>query len=96
MEKSGVAPPAQLVPQQMLSTECNSMPFGATPVCPCSTSKKPTPVTVTVSFAVWKEVLTAYLASNALRELVTCVVHELPVRQPGYGISAINVRPAES
>src|SRR5229473_3407920 len=57
MEKSGVAPPAQLVPQ---------------------------------------EVLTAYLASNALRELVTCVVHELPVRQPGYGISAINVWPAES
>jgi hypothetical protein len=96
MEKSGVAPPEQLVPQQMLSTECSSMPLGATPVWPWSTSKKPTPVTVTVSFAVWKEVVTAYFASKALREAVTCEVHELPVRQPGYGISAIIVLPAES
>ena len=76
-------PPEQLVPQQMLSTECNSMPFGATPVWPCSRSKKPTPVTVTVSLTVWKEVVTAYFASNALRAAVTCDVHELPVRQPG-------------
>src|SRR5438132_233154 len=77
MEKSGDAPVEQLRPQQMLSTECNSMPLGATPVCPCSTSKKPTPVMVTVSFAVWNEVVTAYLASKALRELVICVFHEL-------------------
>src|SRR5262249_10830122 len=28
-------------------TGCSSMPFGATPVCPCKKSKKPTPVTRT-------------------------------------------------
>src|SRR5437868_4708965 len=60
-------PPPQLVPQQMLSTECSSMPLGATPVWPCRRSKKPTPVTVTVSFTVWKDVLTLYFWSNALR-----------------------------
>src|SRR5438477_3062984 len=52
MEKSGDDPVEQFVPQQTLSTECNSMPLGATPVCPCSTSKKPTPVKEMTSFAV--------------------------------------------
>jgi len=73
----------QFVPQQTLNTEWSSMPLGATPVCPCSTSKKPTPVSEMTSLAVWNEVVTAYFASNALREVFTCVFHELPVSQPG-------------
>src|SRR5713226_9641447 len=65
-------PLLQFVPQQMLKTECSSMPFGATPVWPCRRSKKPTPVTVTVSLTVWNDVVTAYFASKALRALVIC------------------------
>ena len=36
-------PPAQVRPR----TGCSSMPLGATPDWPCSTSKKPTPTTCT-------------------------------------------------
>src|SRR5712691_8181433 len=73
----------QFVPQQICKTECRSMPFGATPVWPCRRSKKPTPVTVTVSLTVWNDVVTAYFASKALRALVICDDHALPETQPG-------------
>src|SRR5207245_2909508 len=35
-------PPLQFVPQQMLNTECSSIPLGATPVWPWRRSKNPT------------------------------------------------------
>ncbi len=50
----GVPPP---VPNWISRTAWSSMPLGATPVCPCRKSKKPTPVTVTETLAVLKEVV---------------------------------------
>ncbi len=40
-----VVPPGsvQSWPKQMPTTGCNSMPFAEPPVCPCGSSKKPTP-----------------------------------------------------
>lgn len=52
--KSGVPVPGLNL---MSSTGCNSMPFGATPVWPCRKSKKPTPISCTGIFAVWKLVV---------------------------------------
>ena len=59
--KSGPVLQAEVAPptKQTDKTECNSTPLGATPVCPCSKSKKPTPVTMTGTLAIWKLVETA-------------------------------------
>ena len=46
--KSGLVPGLKTIS----STACNSIPFGATPVCPCRKSNMPTPVTFTGIFAV--------------------------------------------
>jgi hypothetical protein len=82
-EKSGEAEPLQLVPKQIDSTAWSSIPLGATPVCPCRISKKPAPVIVTGTFAVWKLVVAVYFASKALRELLICVAQPPPLKQPG-------------
>ena len=47
-EKSGPVPGLKMIS----STACNSIPLGATPVCPCRKSNIPTPVTFTGMFAV--------------------------------------------
>jgi hypothetical protein len=49
------------------STGCNSIPFGATPVCPCRKSNMPTPLIWTGMFAVWKLVVAVNLALNSAR-----------------------------
>src|SRR5437870_485449 len=49
------------------SNGCSSMPFGATPVCPCRKSKNPTPVTVTGRLAVLKLLVGLNRASNSDR-----------------------------
>src|SRR5947209_11914000 len=54
----------------MSSTGCSSMPFGATPVCPCWKSKKATPFTRTGTLAVWKNVVAVKRPSNFALELV--------------------------
>ena len=41
----GAGPPATSAKPR---TGCSSTPFGATPVCPCRKSKKPTPASVAV------------------------------------------------
>ena len=43
---TGAAPEADDAAKER--TGCSSMAFGATPVCPCLKSKKPTPVSVAV------------------------------------------------
>jgi hypothetical protein len=45
------------VPNWTSRTAWSSMPLGATPVCPCRKSKKPTPVTVTETLAVLNELV---------------------------------------
>src|SRR5882724_9835083 len=52
----------------MSSTGWISIPFGATPVCPCRKSNIPTPTICTGMFAVWKLVVAVNLASNLERE----------------------------
>lgn len=54
------------LPNCTSSTECSSMPLGATPVWPCRKSKKPTPVIVTGTLAVLNE-LVVYLVVNSER-----------------------------
>src|SRR5713101_3434933 len=53
MVKSGFGFPGL---KMISSNGCNSIPFGATPVCPCRKSKNPTPVICTGIFADWNDV----------------------------------------
>ncbi len=97
--KSGVdaLQPETLLPgKQMESTACSSMALGATPVWPCCRSKKPTPVMVTSTFALWKLPVGVYFASIAAREALIIDAHGPPETQEGEGISAIMVCPAPS
>jgi hypothetical protein len=64
-----VTEPPPPLPNCTSSTECSSMPLGATPVWPCRKSKKPTPVTVTGTLAVLNELVRVYLAVNSVRDL---------------------------
>ncbi len=84
-------------PNWMSSTACSSMPLGATPVWPCRKSKKPTPVTVTGTFAAWKVPVGVYFASNSLRAFSMLDSSGLDEpTQAGSGISAIIVLPDAS
>ena len=78
-------------------TACSSIPLGATPVCPCRKSKKPTPVMVTGTFAVLKLVVAVNFASNSPRDfwMLDCSGLVAPT-QLGSGISAIIVCPDPS
>src|SRR2546423_4354937 len=64
-------------------TGCSSIPFGATPVCPCRKSKKATPTTRALA-----------QTRAALRAAVICLrrVAVAPFVQSGEGVSAIIVR----
>lgn len=91
--KSGLVPGLKT----MSSMGCNSIPLGATPVCPCRKSNIPTPVTFTGMFAVWKLVVAVNLALNSLRALVMPGKNGLPApTHDGEGISTIMVRPPAS
>jgi hypothetical protein len=91
--KSGVV----LGLKMIFSTGCNSIWFGAAPVCPCGKSNIPTPVICTGMFAVWKLVVAVNLASNSERALVMPLRKGLPEpTHEGAGISVIMVLPDAS
>jgi len=92
--KSGVCVPGLKITS---STGCSSIPFGATPVCPCRKSNMPTPLIWTGMFAVWKLVVAVNLALNSFRALVMPGRNGLPApTHEGDGISTIMVRPLAS
>src|SRR5438067_384917 len=72
-------------------TGWSSIPFGATPVCPCRKSKKPIPRTRTGVFVVLKLVVALNFASNSFRALWIDERKQLPAEQAGSGISVIIV-----
>ena len=73
------------------------MPFGATPVCPCTSSQKPTPRMCTGWLADWKLVVTVNRESNVARALRMADANGLlPPTQAGSGISEIMVCPRPS
>ena len=91
--KSAVVPGLKITS----STGCSSIPFGATPVCPCRKSNMPTPLIWTGMLAVWKLVVAVNLASNWDRALVIPGKNGLPApTHDGEGISVIMVLPDAS
>ena len=91
--KAGLVPGLKMTSR----TGCNSIPLGATPVCPCRKSNMPTPLIWTGMLAVWKLVVAVNLALNSLRALVMPGKKGLPApTHVGDGISTIIVSPPES
>jgi hypothetical protein len=77
--------------QRMPRTGCNSMAFGATPLCPCGKSKKPTPVTDTARRSRCHTFVGANRAVNARRTTQIAGRKGLTPMHSRAGISAIMV-----
>ena len=91
--KSGLVPGLKMTSR----TGCNSIPLGATPVCPCRKSNMPMPLICTGMFAVWKLVVAVNRALNSFRAFVMPGKNGLPVpTHVGDGISTIMVSPLAS